>query len=217
LEETLFYLLNLSFKDSSPLMNKLAFQIILIVAGCTLFACNKADDPVKEDVPEMVTQAIFTFTPETGTPVVVTATDPDGVGFEDLETDGAANLVANIPYNLTITLSNTLLPEGDPGYDITAEVQEEGDEHLFFYSWTNDVFSSPVGNGNIDNRSDEVEYVDYDLHNLPVGLETRWIAQSSKTGNLRILLKHQPDLKSQTSSASDGETDLDITLEIVVN
>ena len=198
-------------------MQKTGVVIFLAVLLTNLSSCNKSDDPVKEDAPEVITQATFTFTPATGSPVVVTATDPDGVGLEDLETDGPANLVANIPYSLTITLSNTLVAEDDPDYDITAEVEEEGDEHLFFFSWTNDVFFDPTGNGNIDSRADEVSYDDFDINSLPLGLKTTWIGEAGKSGDLRILLKHQPDLKSATSTALDGETDLDIKIQVSFN
>lgn len=193
------------------------FLLSLALASLSVLSSCKDDDPVKEDAPELITQVTLTFTPVTGSVVTVTATDPDGEGVQDLEIDGPINLVGNIPYSMTIQLSNTLVDETDPGYDISEEVADEGDEHIFFFSWTNDVFTSPTGNGNIDSRSDDVNYGDTDDNGLPLGLSTNWTGSGGKSGNFRVVLKHQPGIKSETSTSSDGETDLDLTFTVNVN
>lgn len=182
-----------------------------------LSSCDD-EDPVREDVPELITKATLTFTPEGGgTAVVVTATDPDGDGVKDIEVDGSINLAANKTYTLTLSLVNGLASPSDPAYDITAEVEEEGDEHLFFFAWTNNVFADPGGDGNVDNREDAVNYNDEDAGGLPLGLSTNWTsAASSSTGTFRVILKHQPELKSATSSSATGETDLDLTFTITI-
>lgn len=182
----------------------------------TLFSSCEVDDPQREDSPELITQATLTFTPSNGgAAVVVTATDPDGDGVQDIAVDGAINLLVNKTYILTISLINGLANPADPSYDITAEVDEESDEHLFFYGWTNNVFADPAGDGNVDNRPDHVNYNDEDVNGLPLGLSTTWTASEIvSAGTFRVILKHQPGLKSQTSSSNDGETDLDLTFEI---
>ena len=89
--------------------------------------------------------------------------------------------------------------------------------HLFFFGWTNNVFSDPSGNGNIDARFDNVNYEDEDVNGLPIGLTTSWTTTDvASTGTFQIVLKHQPDLKSEESSSSIGETDLDIPFTINV-
>lgn len=148
--------------------------------------------------------------------MVVSATDPDGDGVQDIAVDGDINLVSDTDYTLTITLINELAAPTDPAYDISAEVAEEGAEHIFFFGWTNNVFYNPTGNGNIDNRSDGINYNDSDENGLPIGLSTNWSTSvNTASGKFRVMLKHQPDLKSPTSTSSDGETDLDI--EFVIN
>ncbi|WP_276374538.1 hypothetical protein [Chryseolinea sp. H1M3-3] len=190
--------------------------VAVFVAAFVLSGCDD-DDPVKEDVPELITTATLAFTPQSGGNVVtVTATDPDGEGIKGIEVDGPINLEANKTYSMSISLINGLAQPSDPAYNITEEVEEEGDEHMFYFSWTNNVFSDPEGNGNIDNRSDEVGYQDQDSNALPLGLETSWTTAAAATGEFRVLLKHQPDLKSATSGSSEGETDLDITFTIVI-
>lgn len=161
---------------------------------------------------EFIDEVVLTFTPtQGGDAVVVTWNDPDGEGVQDGAPDGPINLLADIEYDLAITLTNTVAEE-----DVTAEILDEDDEHQFFFSFTTDIFSSPAGDGNIDNRDDAVNYNDEDDNGLPVGLSTRWTAGSAttSTGEFRVILKHQPDQKSETSDASTGGTDIDIPFEI---
>jgi len=188
--------------------------VLLIVAGCS------SSDPQKEDTPELITKVTLTFTPAGGgTAIVGTATDPDGQGSQSITVDGPINLAANKSYILTIQLINGLAQPTDAAYNVTDEVRREGFEHQFFFSWTNNIFSSPEGNGNIDNSSDIVNYSGgddaRDVNHLPLGLTTLWTtATGTATSSFRVLLKHQPDLKSATSDSNTGETDLDVTFTI---
>ncbi|HEY4656202.1 MAG TPA: hypothetical protein VIH22_16905 [Cyclobacteriaceae bacterium] len=193
---------------------KVITATLALTAGGFLPGCDD-DDPGKEDTPELITKATLTFTPSGGGSLIVaTATDPDGEGVLDIEVDGPINLAPNTSYNLAIALINELTDPTDPEYNITSEVEEEGDEHMFFFGWTNDVFSDPAGNGNIDNRDDDVNYEDEDVNGLPLGLETSWTTGAVSSGTFRIVLKHQPDLKSASSTSSTGESDLDIGFTI---
>lgn len=196
-----------------------ALIALLFSTSFLLTSCDD-EDPAKENTPELITKATLIFTPDgdgDGLPTVrVTATDPDNIGVQPLEVDGPINLRAGVTYTLTFELINELADPTDEEYDITAEVTEEDEEHLFFFGWTNNVFSDPTGNGNIDNRADDVNYNDeLDNNNLPTGLNTRWTTiNTNGTGTFRVMLKHQPDLKSATSSSSTGETDLDLSFTI---
>ncbi len=194
---------------------------LLVFNGC------KEADPAKEDVPELITKATLTFTPTGGgASVVVTATDPDGEGVQDIKADGAINLAPNKTYVLTIDLINGLAAVTAPEYNVTDEVEEEGDEHIFFFAWTNNTFSNPTGNGNIDARVDAVNYTgasnSVDANGKPLGLTTTWASAtpagtSILSGTFRVLLKHQPGLKTDTSDSNTGETDLDLTFTLNVN
>ena len=177
-----------------------------------LISC-KNEDPTPENIPELITKVILKFTPTGGgTAVTVTATDPDGEGSQDLQIDGPINLSKGSTYTLTIELLNGLYNPGADGYDVGKEVLAEGDEHQLFFSWTS-TFSSPTGSGNIGSAPGIVNYQDEDINGLPIGLTTSWTtgadAESGKT--FRVLLKHQPDIKSNTTTSLDGESDLDIS------
>lgn len=202
------------------LKNHLFIYVALITISM-LSGCN-SEDPQKEDVPELITKVTLTFVPTTGTPVVVSATDPDGEGVQSIKTDGPITLQKSTTYVLMIHLINGLAEPNDEAYDVTKEVEEEGDEHMFFFAWTGDAFSDPAGNGNIDNRHDDVLYTSgdnsKDKNGLPLGLTTTWTTASLATSgaNFQIVLKHQPGMKTSTSTSNDGETDLDITFQLVV-
>lgn len=162
---------------------------------------------------EVISQIVLTFTP-TGGGDAITATwlDSDGEGVGSPTIDDI-NLAANTEYDMSITLANTLGMEVE---DITAEIMEEDDEHMFFFEFTADIFSNPAGDGNVDNRADALNYTDQDDNGNPVGLSTNWTtgAATSSAGNFRVILKHQPDLKTATSDATVGGTDVDISLPI---
>jgi hypothetical protein len=191
------------------------FTIKYILPLLMMGAC--LDEPVREDAPELITKVTLTFTPVSGgNSIVVSASDLDGDGSQNIGPDGSIVLQQNEIYTLSISLFNELADPTSPQYDITSEVEEEGDEHLFFFSWTNNLFSAPSGDGNIDDRSHELDYQDSDGEN-PIGLITQWqVGSTTGTGTFRILLKHQPELKSTTSTSQDGETDLDLMFDLEV-
>ncbi|HEY5691209.1 MAG TPA: hypothetical protein VIS49_07125 [Cyclobacteriaceae bacterium] len=202
------------------------FYINRIIVGMVIVICLfsyllsgcAAEEPFKEDIPELITKVVLTFEPlSAGTNIVVIASDPDGDGVKDITVDAPINLQANTSYILTLSLLNELAEMSSPAYNITDEVEEEGDEHMFFYTWTGNVFSDPAGNGNIDNRLDVVNYIDEDVDGLPVGINTFWTTGTASSGTFRIVLKHQPQLKSTISGADTGETDLDVEFEININ
>ncbi len=198
--------------------NKLLFFALLLLSLGLIVSCSDDDDeviPDDDEEEEQITEVDLTFTPITGGDAV-TATwfDADGDGAGEPTID-KIELEEGVVYTLTMTLTNTL---EDPAEDITAEIAEEDDEHMFFFGFTENIFATPSGNGNIDNRADEVIYNDTDDNGLPVGLSTTWTAGAHKdaTGEFRMILKHQPDLKTATSDVSVGGTDVDITFPIEI-
>ena len=169
------------------------------------------DAPPCENEEEIITDVVLTWTPtDGGTPVTAAAQDPDGEGPLDLEVLDPINLEFGTEYTMTVTLSNSI-----EGEDITEEIMEEDDEHMFFYEFTNDFFANPTGDGNADDRADAVNYNDFDENMLPVGLSTTWTTTGDMgAGSFRIVLKHQPGIKSETSTINDGGTDVDLTFVI---
>ncbi|MEM7572865.1 MAG: T9SS type A sorting domain-containing protein [Bacteroidota bacterium] len=172
------------------------------------------DAPPCENEEEVILDVTLIFTPVDGGDVVmVTAVDPDGNGPFGLEEMGEINLLESTEYILTYEIL------GEDNEDIGAEILEEDDEHQFFFAFTDEIFTSPAGDGNIDNASDTITYLDMDENGLPVGLETGWITecgQETTTGTFEVWLKHQPGIKDENSTAQDGESDFELMWPINV-
>ncbi|HCX22747.1 MAG: hypothetical protein CMB80_17125 [Flammeovirgaceae bacterium] len=192
-------------------MKKIFFYLL---AGMAISYVGCDDDaPEAEDSVEVITKVELIFNPASGgSPIVVQALDDDGVGPNDIEPSGDINLVAGETYELFVSFENTI-----NGEDITEEVEEEGVEHQIFFGFTEGIFSSPEGAGNILSTTGQVNYKDEDDNGLPIGLITSWVVgETSGFGSFRVVLKHQPDIKSATSSFSDGESDVDVSWTINV-
>ena len=191
----------------------------LLYAVLTLFiftACEEDEAaPEEENEVEVFTDVKLVFTPTGGGAAVeAVAQDPDGEGVQDLQVIGAINLKANTEYLLSVIIENCL---EDPCEDMNEEIAEEAEEHQFFFAFTNDAFTSPVGNGNIDNASDPINYIGFDGNGNPVGLNTNWTTGSASTGTFTVQLQHQPDVKTATSGSTDGDTDFALTFNLNIN
>ena len=191
----------------------------LLYAVLTLFiftACEEDEAaPEEENEVEVFTDVKLVFTPTVGGAAVeAAAQDPDGAGVQELQVLGAINLAANTDYLLSMMIENCL---EDPCEDMNEEIAEEAEEHQFFFAFTNDAFTSPAGNGNMDNASDPINYIGYDGNNNPVGLNTNWTTGSASTGTFTVQLQHQPDVKTATSGSTDGDTDFALTFNLNIN
>ena len=191
----------------------------LLYAVLTLFiftACEEDEAaPEEENEVEVFTDVKLVFTPAGGGAAVeAAAQDPDGAGVQELQVLGAINLAANTSYTLTMVIENCL---ESPCELMNEEIEEEDDEHQFFFAFTNDAFTSPAGNGNIDSASDPINYNDSDGNGNPLGLNTSWTTGSASTGTFTVQLQHQPDVKTATSGSTDGDTDWALTFNLNIN
>jgi len=190
---------------------------VLMAMGVILTGCSEDDEaPEPENEEEVITDVKLIFTNDADAADLVTARaqDPDGVGVQELELLDEITLGIDKSYTLTIEIENNL---DSPGEDVAEEIEEEDKEHQFFFSFSADAFTNPAGNGNIDNSSDPMKYNDMDGNGNPLGLSTSWTTGSNNLadGTFTIRLQHQPDVKSATSGASDGDTDFE--LKFVLN
>lgn len=197
------------------LMKWLSYAVCGLLLSCIVTACGDDDlPPATENPEETITTAILTFQPEDGGDLIeVTWEDADGEGSGDPVIDELV-LAPATTYRLTLTLFNRLDPANP--VNISDEVRAEGDEHMLFFAWTDGLFADPTGDGNIDERDDPVNYQDTDAEGLPLGLVTRWNTGAAATGMFRVVLKHQPGIKSATSVYENGASDIDIAWPITI-
>ena len=204
-------------------MNQLKKLSIIsgVLLGTMFMGCKDQDpvEPKKEDEVEVITDVRLIFTNKTDATDIVTvrAKDSDGEGVEKLAVLDTIRLKGNTSYTLSIEMDNALNPNDVES--ITDEVKEEDDEHQLFFSFSNNAFSTPTGNGNIDNASDALNYLDKDANNRSLGLSTEWTTNNTTLtqGTFQAKLQHQPDVKTDNSGATDGETDFDITFILEIS
>jgi hypothetical protein len=170
----------------------------------TLLLVSCGDDPEPPNEEELITTLTVTLTPTGGDPITMTFKDLDGEGAgvpQYIYSSGgdAAVLSASTTYTAEITLLNESVT---PAENITEEVEEEADEHLFCFT---------VGGGaNID-----YSYADEDDNGLDVGLTTNWETGAASTGTITIVLRHQPGTKTGACPGL-GETDIEVTFNVAI-
>ena len=193
-------------------LNILLYSLLSLV----IFTACEDDDVVPEEEEEMevITDVTLIFTSDAGAVVTASAQDPDGEGVQELVVLDEIQLQAGTNYTLTFDIMNNL---ETPGESIGEEIAEEDDEHQIFFAWTEGAFSNPTGNGNIDNASDPVNYNDTDGNGNALGLNTSWTAGDPTTAaSFTVRLQHQPDVKTSTSGANDGDTDFELQFRLTI-
>lgn len=188
----------------------------LLLGGALLTSCSDDDEaPEPENVVEVFTHVtlIFTNVADASDTVTARAVDPDGTGVDELQVLDDITLATGTTYTLNYDIFNRLNPN-DPD-DVGAEIKAEDDEHQFFFGFTNNAFTNPVGDGNIDGNTtgaEAINYIDRDDNGNPVGLFTTWTTSSTPLsgGTFRVRLKHQPGVKTSTSDVNVGDIDFDL-------
>ncbi|MFT5146456.1 MAG: hypothetical protein ACI9H1_001179 [Polaribacter sp.] len=203
-------------KTINPFKNLQLLAILFSVI--TIIGCSNDDDvaPEEENEVEVFTDVtlIFTNTADNSDVVRASAQDPDGTGIQELQILDAITLAADTEYTLTYEILNALDPSDVE--NIGDEILEEDNEHQFFFSFTENVFSDPTGNGNIDATADPINYNDADENGNPVGLSSVWTTggTASSEASFTVRLQHQPDVKTATSGSNDGDTDFELTFAL---
>jgi hypothetical protein len=183
-------------------MKNILFTLLIALLLVSI-SCQK-EDPEIPNEEELITTMIYTLTPEGGgNSVIFSFTDLDGDGGEE-PTIVAQPLAANTTYNAVIELLNE---QETPAESISEEVDEEAEEHQFFYTST---LSSLT-----------ISYDDMDADGNPIGLKTKVNTSGPGSGSLKITLKHEPS--KSASGVSDGnienaggETDIEVTFDALI-
>ena len=184
-------------------MKEIRNSLVLAIIAALVFSCSDDDDenpePVNEE--EVITTMIVSLTPQGGGDTIT-------LQSQDLDADGPNAPVITVSGDLndftTYDGSIELLNETeDPVEDITAEVEEEADEHQFFFASTGSIAG--------------ITYGDTDGNGNPLGLVFVLSTQQPGNASLTITLRHEP-LKPNdgTLQNAGGETDIAQTFDITV-
>ncbi len=185
------------------------FSLMAMMAFLFLLpSCDKEDDepedPIIPNEEEVITTLNFTLSPDGGgDTVIMTFLDLDGDGGDDPVITGGT-LMANTTYSGSLELLNE---DENPAEDITAEIEEEDEEHQFFFSFTENNLS--------------VAYNDADANGNPIGLATTVTTGNAGNGVLTVVLRHEPAKDASGVSDGDitnagGETDIEVDFDVVV-
>ncbi len=211
-------------------------------AGATLLAtlglasCNKDEEVVSPSVAnEAITTMTLTVTNAASATDTQTATweqllDATGNPVSTGPDYSKANLTlkANTTYNVAVGLLDKLQT---PTFDVGAEIKERANIHSFFFQPLPTtqalVIPAPTGadtyplpiptpapTGNPLNLT--VMRTDRDTNTtpLPVGLTDTFVTGAASTGYLRVVLRHQPNVKDGTYAP--GSTDFDAGFKVAI-
>jgi hypothetical protein len=176
---------------------------LLSAATLGLGACKKDDDSHNHgDETELLTTLTLTYTSTSIATDVVKATykDADGAGGAAPTID-VIRLKPNTTYRVTVQVADD---SKSPSEDKTPEILAEGAEHQFFFAPTGSSLTF-------------VSYDDKDTRNLPIGLLHTQRTGAAGMGKLNVKLKHQPNVKTATSTVNTGETDIDVNFDVNIN
>lgn len=180
-----------------------------LIAVFALTACKKDkedDDHDHDHNEEELITTVRAFFTHSGT--------SDVVQFSWVDTDGDGGNApvitgGELQPGATYTVSLLLLNESiSPADTISNEVADEAAEHQFFFATTG---------GSLTWSS----YADADSNGLPLGLATVWTTTTAGSGNLAIILRHEPNKSAAGVSAGDitnagGETDIEVEIPYTV-
>jgi hypothetical protein len=190
----------------------------LFYAGCS----SKSEEAVQPNIAnETITQASLKFTNQAN-PADTTSCTYTFVLNNDNNVTGVdstkLNLKANSKYNCVVYM---LDQTQTPVFVVSNEIKQRENYHLFFYQPT-PISSTPVisntspyipgtpVNASLPPLNLSVVRTDLDTNNPPlqVGLSTVFTTGAASTGNLRWVLRHQPNAKNGTYAP--GSSDLDV-------
>ncbi len=175
----------------------------IITTFSLLFTACKKDDPPTPVEEELITTLKLTFT-GTGPAIAPFIYKVDN-GFGNTGGNVVVDTIV-IPANMTFLVGAEVLNEQkNPVEDITEEIVEEGEDHLFLYE------SSPSsGAGSITYINGAV-----DAAGNPFNITLNVKSGSAGNGTLTVRLMHKPTNKNgKTPSESGGSTDLEAVFPV---
>ena len=178
------------------------YFLVTVLFTILLASCSKDNEtPEAVNEEELITTLKVTLVPVSeGNTIVLTTRDLDGDGPNEPVVTVSSNLTAGVAYNGTIEL---LDETKSPADNITEEVEEEADEHQFFYT---------IGSG-LDVTATATNL---DSEGNLLGTEFELTANTASSGSLTFTLRHEPTKPNDGLSSAGGETDIEATFSITV-
>lgn len=173
-------------------------KLSAVAFAALLIACD--DDPEAVNEEELITTVqVDLFFGDSDTPsATLKFYDEDGDGSIAPEFTQEGEIYTGVEYLAVTTFLNE---EETPVEDVTAEIEEEQNDHLICFTRTGAVTSAVA--------------FDEDDNEIPVGLVSIWETSNTPgAATVKLTLKHQPGIK--TGSCDIGETDIEVTFSFDV-
>ena len=212
--------------------------IPILFAGVSLMlSCNKDEKIV---APTISNEALTTVQLQLVN--TADATDKPTAQWEQLLDNNGNPLPVDVSKaNLTLKANAThtsgivLLDKTQtPYFVVSDEIKQRANYHLFFYqplptsqplvipnnypTDQNDIYPepipTPVPTGSSLNLTITLTDHDTNPQQYPVGLESKFVTGAAGTGWLRVVMRHQPNIKNGTYAP--GSTDLDVGFNVQI-
>lgn len=183
-------------------MNTIKILSLSILASLAFTACSDDDDvPEIVNEEEVITTVTVTLIPGNNNETITLQTqDLDGDGPNVPVVTVSGNLAADTTYEGSIVLLNET---ESPAENITEEVEEESDEHQFFYTISSGL--------NITTA-----YTDFDTNGDELGTEFTLSTEAASSGNITFTLRHEPTKPNTGIEDAGGETDVSATFSVII-
>ncbi len=211
---------------------------ILCIAACVLLviSCNKDETVVAPTISnEALTTVQLQLTNKAD------ASDKPTAQWEQLlDANGNPLPVDVSKANLTLKANATydtklivLDKSQSPVFVVSDELKDRGNYHLFFHqplpttkplvipnnpADANDLYPDPIPTpipaGGVLNLTVNITDQDTNPQKYPIGLQSNYITGAASTGWVRILLRHQPNVKNGTFAP--GSTDSDVGFNVTI-
>lgn len=181
--------------------SKILLSTLAVLALFT--ACKKDENEVATPAPEANEEELITSLEVhiyrmdgSGDTAVFAFRDLDGPGGAAPQPIDTIALDAETSYGCFLKLLNE---SASPVDNITTEIENESDEHLF-------CFTPSAANLSIVRTDSDGTY--------EIGLQSAWTTGAISSGDVTITLKHQPGIKN--GSCEPGETDIEVTFPVEI-
>jgi hypothetical protein len=176
--------------------------IVLILAG--LNGCKDVHLHPEGGEHEAITTVTLTFVDQSDSSQTITAVweDVDGIGGANPNRIDTIKLEKAKVYKCTVSLKNH---SAHPPIDLTEDIKAELDNHQFFFDVTG--------------GSAQISITDTDSRGLPVGLQfslSTSMDASAVPGSVTMSLYHFDNSADKTGSNRGNETDIEVTLPLLV-
>jgi predicted small lipoprotein YifL len=190
-------------------MKNLTNNILQVLAAILLvFSLSNCGDDEPVEPPneeELITTVNVTFSPTAGSAVTMKFYDADGEDGPTNPVITGGSLISNTEYSVSLELLNE---SETPSEDVTEEIEEEDEDHQFFFQVSAALKLTH-------------SYDDQDGNGNPVGLTNKITTGASSSGTLTLTLRHEADKSASGVAAGDitnagGETDIEVTFDVTI-